>query len=53
MTGLWQVNGRSHVPFEEMVGLDYRYVTHWSLFADLRLLLQTLPQLLKGSAATH
>ncbi|HEX3454565.1 MAG TPA: sugar transferase [Gaiellaceae bacterium] len=53
MTGLWQVSGRSTVPFEEMVALDYRYVTNWSLLSDLSLVLQTLPQLARGRAATH
>ena len=36
MTGLWQVLGRSDIPFEEMVKLDYLYVTGWSLGYDLR-----------------
>jgi exopolysaccharide biosynthesis polyprenyl glycosylphosphotransferase len=48
MTGLWQVLGRSSISFEEMVVLDYRYVTSWSLGADLRLLLRTVPLMLKG-----
>jgi len=43
MTGLWQVTGRNAIPFEEMVVLDYRYVTTWSLWNDLRLLFSTLP----------
>ena len=43
MTGLWQVLGRDDIPFEEMVGLDYRYVTSWSLTSDLQLMARTLP----------
>jgi exopolysaccharide biosynthesis polyprenyl glycosylphosphotransferase len=43
MTGLWQVSGRSAIPFEEMVKLDYLYVTNWSLAEDCRILLHTLP----------
>jgi len=43
MTGLWQVVGRDHISFEEMVELDYRYVADWSLVDDLGLLLRTLP----------
>ena len=43
MTGLWQVVGRDHLSFEEMVELDYRYVADWSLVDDLGLLLRTLP----------
>jgi exopolysaccharide biosynthesis polyprenyl glycosylphosphotransferase len=43
LTGLWQVLGRTNIPFEEMVKLDYVYVTNWSLWTDVRLLLRTLP----------
>jgi exopolysaccharide biosynthesis polyprenyl glycosylphosphotransferase len=43
ITGLWQVLGRSAIPFEEMVQLDYLYVTTWSLFTDLKLVLRTVP----------
>jgi exopolysaccharide biosynthesis polyprenyl glycosylphosphotransferase len=43
ITGLWQVLGRTNIPFEEMVTLDYVYVTNWSLWTDLKLLLKTLP----------
>jgi exopolysaccharide biosynthesis polyprenyl glycosylphosphotransferase len=46
ITGLWQVLGRTRIPFEEMVKLDYLYVTNWSLWLDLRLMLRTLPALL-------
>jgi len=43
ITGLWQVLGRDDIPFEEMIGLDYRYVTNWSLLQDVRLLARTIP----------
>jgi exopolysaccharide biosynthesis polyprenyl glycosylphosphotransferase len=43
ITGLWQVLGRDDIPFAEMVKLDYLYVTTWSLAADMRLLLRTMP----------
>jgi exopolysaccharide biosynthesis polyprenyl glycosylphosphotransferase len=43
LTGLWQVLGRTNIPFEEMVQLDYMYVTNWSLWSDIRLILRTLP----------
>jgi exopolysaccharide biosynthesis polyprenyl glycosylphosphotransferase len=46
ITGLWQVLGRTNIPFEEMVKLDYLYVTNWSLWTDLRLMLRTLPVVL-------
>jgi exopolysaccharide biosynthesis polyprenyl glycosylphosphotransferase len=48
MTGLWQVLGRSSIPFDEMVKLDYLYVTTWSLSGDFRLLLQTVPAVMRG-----
>jgi exopolysaccharide biosynthesis polyprenyl glycosylphosphotransferase len=47
MTGLWQVLGRSDIPFGEMVRLDYLYVTSWSVPNDLRLLFQTIPAVLR------
>jgi len=50
MTGLWQVAGRSVIPFEEMIRLDYIYVTNWSLAGDLRLLLQTVPLVFRGES---
>ena len=43
LTGLWQVLGRTNIPFEEMVKLDYLYVTNWSLWQVIRLLIRTLP----------
>ncbi len=46
ITGLWQVLGRSDIPFDEMVKLDYMYVTGWSLSWDVKLLLQTVPAVL-------
>jgi exopolysaccharide biosynthesis polyprenyl glycosylphosphotransferase len=51
ITGSWQVLGRTTIPFEEMVKLDYLYVVNWSLWNDLRLLLRTLPVVLKRSGA--
>jgi exopolysaccharide biosynthesis polyprenyl glycosylphosphotransferase len=43
LTGLWQVLGRTSIPFEEMIRLDYLYVTNWSLWTDVRLMLRTVP----------
>jgi exopolysaccharide biosynthesis polyprenyl glycosylphosphotransferase len=51
ITGLWQVLGRSAIPFEEMVRLDYLYVTSWSVFSDLKLVLRTFPTLFGSRAA--
>jgi exopolysaccharide biosynthesis polyprenyl glycosylphosphotransferase len=46
ITGLWQVLGRNDIPFEEMVKLDYIYVTNWSLWWDIKILCQTIPVVL-------
>ncbi len=43
ITGLWQVLGSNEIPFDEMVKLDYLYVSGWSMSKDIRLLLQTVP----------
>ena len=51
LTGLWQVLGRTELPFEEMIRLDYLYVTNWSLWTDIRLMLRTLPAVLRGRGA--
>jgi exopolysaccharide biosynthesis polyprenyl glycosylphosphotransferase len=47
MTGLWQVLGRNDIPFAEMVQLDYRYVTTWSLYGDVCLIVRTARVLLR------
>ncbi len=41
ITGLWQVNGRSNLPWDEAVRLDVRYVENWSFFLDLQILWKT------------
>jgi exopolysaccharide biosynthesis polyprenyl glycosylphosphotransferase len=51
ITGLWQVLGRTNIPFEEMVKLDYLYVTNWSLWQDVRLLVHTLPAVVRRRGA--
>jgi exopolysaccharide biosynthesis polyprenyl glycosylphosphotransferase len=51
ITGLWQVLGRSDIPFREMTQLDYRYVMTWSPWTDVRLLFQTLPAVLRKRGA--
>lgn len=53
MTGLWQVLGRSDIPFDEMVNLDYLYVTTWSLWQDFRLLFRTLPLVLQARGGSY
>jgi lipopolysaccharide/colanic/teichoic acid biosynthesis glycosyltransferase len=51
ITGLWQVLGRSDIPFDEMTRLDYLYVTNWSLAEDLKLIFLTFPSLFRRRAA--
>jgi exopolysaccharide biosynthesis polyprenyl glycosylphosphotransferase len=49
ITGLWQVSGRNRLSFAEMVRLDLEYLEDWSLTGDLKILLRTVPTLLRGS----
>lgn len=51
MTGLWQVSGRSEIPFDEMVMLDIYYIENWSLAMDLKILLRTIPAVLNCGGA--
>ena len=51
ITGLWQVQGRSRTTFEDMVRLDLHYIDTWSLWTDLKLLLQTPWTVMKGEGA--
>jgi lipopolysaccharide/colanic/teichoic acid biosynthesis glycosyltransferase len=43
--------GGSQIPFEEMVRLDYLYVTGWSLLDDLKLIMRTVPAVLRRETA--
>jgi exopolysaccharide biosynthesis polyprenyl glycosylphosphotransferase len=51
VTGMWQVNGRSDLSWEETVRLDLRYVENWSLALDLQILWKTLSVVFKRSGA--
>ncbi len=51
ITGLWQVNGRSKTTFDEMVRLDLRYARSWSLWLDIKILLQTPRAVLSAEGA--
>jgi exopolysaccharide biosynthesis polyprenyl glycosylphosphotransferase len=51
MTGPWQVLGRSDIPFDDMLKLDYSYVMNWSLTEDLRLLVHTLGAVIRPRGA--
>jgi len=51
VTGPWQVLGASEIPFEEMVKIDYLYVTGWSLMSDLKLIFRTVPAIFRARSA--
>ena len=51
ITGLWQVNGRSDLPWDEAVRLDLRYVENWSFVLDLQILWKTMSAVLRGNGA--
>ena len=48
LTCLWQVQGRNEIDFEEWMRLDLQYIDNWSLFLDLKIILQTIPIVLLG-----
>src|SRR5256884_3024089 len=43
MTGLWQIAGRSNLPFDDLVRLDFYYLENWSLWLDVTILAKTMP----------
>jgi lipopolysaccharide/colanic/teichoic acid biosynthesis glycosyltransferase len=51
LTGLWQVSGRSDLPFEEMVRLDMEYIERRSIIMDLRIIAMTVPSVVLGVGA--
>lgn len=51
MTGLWQVSGRSDLPFEEMILLDIYYIENWSPLLDASILMRTVPKVLFRTGA--
>lgn len=51
LTGPWQVMGRQHVPFDEMVKMDYLYVAEWSFWNDVKLALRTAPVMIRRTGA--
>jgi exopolysaccharide biosynthesis polyprenyl glycosylphosphotransferase len=51
ITGLWQVSGRSSVPFHDMVLLDLYYINRWSLLLDFEIIFKTIPVIVSGKGA--
>ena len=51
ITCLWQINGRSAIPFDKWMELDKEYIDNWSLWLDLKILAKTIPAVMRGSGA--
>jgi len=51
LTCLWQISGRSNLPFDKWLELDLTYIDHWSFKLDLEILFKTIPVILKGEGA--
>ena len=51
ITGLWQVMGRSKTTFDDMVRLDLKYAKLWSIWLDLKIILQTPMAVFTGEGA--
>jgi exopolysaccharide biosynthesis polyprenyl glycosylphosphotransferase len=51
ITGLWQVSGRNRLTFEQMLTLDVFYIENWSLWLDLKIILKTIPAMIRGDGA--
>lgn len=51
ITCLWQIAGRSSITFEQWMRLDLKYMDEWTFWLDIRILLLTIPAVLRGSGA--
>jgi exopolysaccharide biosynthesis polyprenyl glycosylphosphotransferase len=51
VTCIWQISGRSNLPFAKWLELDLQYIENWSLLLDFKILFKTIPAVLKGSGA--
>ncbi len=51
ITGLWQISGRSNVGYAHRVSLDTEYVNNWSLWQDLKIIMKTIPAVLKAQGS--
>ncbi len=51
LTCLWQISGRSNLPFSKWLELDLEYIDNWNFFLDLKILFKTIPAVLSGSGA--
>jgi lipopolysaccharide/colanic/teichoic acid biosynthesis glycosyltransferase len=51
ITCLWQVSGRNKIGFDDWVRLDILYIDSWSLINDFKILLRTIPAVLRGTGS--
>ena len=51
LTCLWQISGRCNLPFERWMELDLEYIDRWSLWLDLKILVKSIPAVIKGTGA--
>jgi len=51
LTCIWQISGRSNLPFEKWLELDLQYIDSWSFWLDVKILAKTVPIVLRGSGA--
>jgi lipopolysaccharide/colanic/teichoic acid biosynthesis glycosyltransferase len=49
LTCLWQTNGRNNIDFEAWMKLDLQYIDNWSLWEDAKIIVRTIPTVLKGT----
>jgi len=52
ITGIWQVSGRNKIPFRQWMDMDREYIDHWSLWLDVKILVRTIPVVLKREGAS-
>jgi exopolysaccharide biosynthesis polyprenyl glycosylphosphotransferase len=52
ITCIWQISGRSDIPFDKWMELDLEYIDNWSLQTDFEILLKTIPAVIRGSGAS-
>jgi len=51
ITCIWQISGRSNLPFKKWLELDLKYIENWSLLLDLKILVKTIPAVLFSKGA--
>jgi exopolysaccharide biosynthesis polyprenyl glycosylphosphotransferase len=51
ITGIWQISGRNSISFTTWMEMDRQYIDQWSLWLDLKILVKTVPAVLRGSGS--